>query len=154
MYYCYGKVKSQLGQIPAGTDTAQAYRVFTAGEHPIQIIGGSYFGGDGGEAMSLYLASPDFVSDGSIDVGTDGQVNGLVCLTNSLVGGTYNGQRRGSVYMGGNRFDSSVPKNGQGTIMPEYWIVPPYYQIVVATNTAVNTTAVSVVLLGMELIKP
>lgn len=153
MYYCYGQIRSQAGSIPASTDTAQAYRVFTAGENPVQIVGGSYFGGDGGEAMSLYLAPPDFISDGSVDVGTDGQINGLVTLTNSLVGGTYNGARRGNVYQTNNRFDSSVPK-GYSTSTPNFWIIPPYYQVVCATNTANNSTQVTVVLIGMDLIKP
>lgn len=154
MYYCYGITRSQLGQIPASSDTAATFTVFTAGECPVEIIGGSYFGGDGGEAYSLYLAPPDYIGNGTLGVGTDGQNNGLICITSALVGGAYNGARRGNVYRQDSRFDASIPKYGASVPTPNFWIVPPYYNVIAASNTATNTTALSVLLIGMDLIKP
>ena len=70
MYYCYGQTRSQKGGIPTGgADQNQAYGVFTAGEHPVEIISGTFRSGDAGEFYCLAIVPPSFPSlDGNVTI--------------------------------------------------------------------------------------
>ena len=46
------------GSIPAGGDANIAHAVFTAGDKPVMICYGSFWGGDGGEVISIGLVPP------------------------------------------------------------------------------------------------
>ena len=58
MYYCYGQVRTAKGSIAAGTDQSKLWSIFTAGENPVQLIGGSYWSGDAGEMYGLVMLPP------------------------------------------------------------------------------------------------
>lgn len=46
------------GSIPAGGDANIAHAIFTAGEKPVMICYGSFWGGDSGEVISIGLVPP------------------------------------------------------------------------------------------------
>jgi len=129
MHYCYGAVRLAKGGIPlAGSDNNKAWPVFQAAENPVEIISGQYRGGDASEAYAIAIAPPDFVA----------LLNGI------LQGGTYSPELPGNVYL-------NVPtKAYQGV----HWIIPPYHQVIVWPYSGASANFFTVVLLGMDLVKP
>ena len=150
MYYCYGAQVSSIGKIPAASDTAACFGVFTAGSKHVVVTGGTYYGGDSNEAYTIALVPPMFPLDGSMGSGTDADDNGMIILNPNLDGGVHNGARAGSIYL--NLGGSTGILATQAA--PAFWIVPPFWNIVAFANTATNTTAVTVKIMGYELDKP
>lgn len=150
MYYCYGPQVSSLGKLPAGSDTAQCFGVFTAGSKHVVVTGGSYYGGDANEAYTIALVPPAFDLTGATGAGDNSDDNGMIILNPNLDGGVHNGARAGSIYLnlGGSTGILAT------VAAPEFWIVPPWWSIVVYPNTATNTTAVTIKIMGYELVKP
>ena len=144
MYYCYGNTRSQKGGIPTGgADQNQAYGVFTAGEHPVEIIGGTFRSGDAAEFYCLAIVPPSFPSlDGNVTIAGGNQ--GVIVLNQSLLGGTFTATEPGSVYT----------SNLKELYSPSNWIIPPYHHVVVWPKTANSAADFVVYLLGMDLVKP
>ena len=69
----------------AGSDQSKLWSVFTAGENPVQLIGGSYWSGDAGEMYGLVMLPPS-VPD---------QPNGTATLTGAMGAITLNFQMGG-----------------------------------------------------------
>ena len=143
MHYCYGAVRLAKGGIPlAGSDNNKAWPVFQAAENPVEIISGQYRGGDASEAYAIAIAPPDFVANGTTTM--DGDSQGVQLLNGILQGGTYSPELPGNVYL-------NVPtKAYQGV----HWIIPPYHQVIVWPYSGASANFFTVVLLGMDLVKP
>jgi len=144
LYYCYGEVRSQNGGIPAGGgDNSKAWGVFTAGEHPCEIISGTYRSGDAGEFYCLAVVPPSFPTlNGTTTIA--GGTQGVQSLTRNLVGGVATAAAPESVY-----FDV-IMKAWIG----QNWIIPPFHHVVVFPATAASTNDLYVSLMGMDLVKP
>lgn len=144
MYYCYGQVRSQKGGIPTGgADQNQAYGVFTAGEHPVEIISGTFRSGDAGEFYCLAIVPPSFPSlDGNTTIAGGNQ--GVIVLNQSLIGAVFTAGAPGSVYA----------DTANKTYFPFKWIIPPYHHVVVWPVTSNSAADFPVYLLGMDLVKP
>ena len=149
MYYCYGETRSQKGGIPTGgADQNQAYGVFTAGEHPVEIISGTVRSGDAGEFYCLAIVPPSFPSlDGNVTI--TGGNQGVIVLNSAILGGVFTAEAPGSVYA--TWTDESVPIK---TYYPNNWIIPPYHHVVVWPTSANSASDFVVYLLGMDLVKP
>jgi len=141
--YCYGKVRLSKGGIPAaGSDNNKAWSVFHAGENPVEIISGQYRGGDASEAYALAMAPPDFLANGTTTIDGDGQ--GVQLLNGVLEGGTFSPEVPGDVYLNG-------PAKAY---IGAHWIIPPYHQVIVWPLTAASANFFTVVLQGLDLVKP
>jgi len=143
MYYCYGQVRLGKGGIPTtGSDNNKAWPVFQAGENPVEIISGQYRGGDASEYYGLAMAPPDFVANGTVTIDGDGQ--GVQILNGTLLGGTHSPEVPGNVYI------QAVKEHiGRGP-----WIIPPFHQVIVWPYTAASANFFTVILQGMDLVKP
>jgi len=143
MYYCYGEVRLSIGGIPAaGSDNNKAWPVFQAGENPVEIISGQYRGGDANEYYALAIAPPDFVANGTTTI--DGDSQGVQLLHGVLLGGVHSPETPGNVYL------NTPSKSYQGV----HWIIPPYHQVIVWPYTAASANFFTVILQGMDLVKP
>ena len=144
MYYCYGETRSQKGGIPTGgADQNQAYGVFTAGEHPVEIISGTVRSGDAGEFYCLAIVPPSFPSlDGNVTI--TGGNQGVIVLNQGLAGGVFTATAPGSIYC----------SNLKEAFAPTNWIIPPYHHVVVWPTSANSAADFVVYLLGMDLVKP
>jgi len=143
MNYTYGEVRLSKGGIPAaGSDNNKAWPVFQAAENPVEIISGQYRGGDASEYYALAIAPPDFVANGTVTIDGDGQ--GVQLLNGVLLGGVHSPELPGDVYFIGGAKES-IGKN---------WILPPYHQIIVWPYAAASANFFTVVLLGMDLVRP
>ena len=140
MYYCYGQVRTAKGSIAAGTDQSKLWSIFTAGENPVQLIGGSYWSGDAGEMYGLVMLPPS-VPD---------QPNGTATLTGAMGAITLNFQ------MGGGQ-TATTPLAvwpGQKTAGNTPPIVPPFWSVYAIPFDATSTADFQVRLMGMDLVKP
>jgi len=148
MYYCYGQVRSQKGGIPTGgSDNSKAYGVFTAGEHPCEIVAGTYRSGDANEKYILAIVPPSFQSlDGTVTIAGGNQ--GVIVLNHLMIGGLGTAAAPVSVYSG---YTASTRE--PRLITPNNWIIPPYHHVIVFP-TAASSADFPVYLLGMDLIKP
>ena len=144
MYYCYGQVRSQKGGIPTGgSDNSKAWGVFTAGEHPVEIIAGTYRSGDANEEYCLAIVPPSFPSlDGNTTIA--GGTQGVIVLNGQLLGGLFTAIKPGNVYQ------DITTKSQTGS----RWIIPPYHHVVVFPTGATSSSDLPVYLLGMDLIEP
>jgi len=141
MYYCYGNIRSRLTSTSINTGLWVATTVFTAGDNPVEIRAGSYWGGDANEFWALALAPPNFVN-GSI--ATDGDTNGIIPITQAIKGGIFTNVKKGTIF---------VPTSmDQSIIFPI--IVPSNYNLIVYPVTSTSSAAASFNLLGQDLIKP
>lgn len=140
MYYCYGEIRSQKGGIPVGgADQHKAYGVFTAGEHPCEIIAGTVRSGDAAEFYTVAIVPPSFPSlDGQTTIAGGNQ--GVMSLF-TIRGGTFTATIPGAIY----------GANGTGLERPI--IIPPYHHVVAWCETASSSDFV-VYFLGMDLVKP
>ena len=147
MYYCYGQVRSQKGGIPTGgSDNSKAYGVFTAGEHPVEIVAGTYRSGDTNETYVLAIVPPSFPSlDGTVTIAGGNQ--GVIALNSFMIGGLGTAANPISVYT------SATSTTRDPTFIGSNWIIPPYHHVVVFP-TAASSADFPVYLLGMDLIKP
>jgi len=141
LYYCYGQIRSSLTTTPINNGLWVASTVLTAGENPIEVRMGSYWGGDANEFWALALAPPSFV-DGSI--ATDGDTNGIIPITQAIKGGIFTNVKKGTIF---------VPTSmDQSIIFPI--IIPPYYNLIIYPVTSTSSAAANFQLFGQELVKP
>jgi len=143
MYYCYGQVRLAKGGVPTtGSDNNKAWPVFQAGENPVEIISGQYRGGDASEYYAMAIVPPDFLANGTVTI--DGDAQGVQLLNSVLLGGV------NSATIPGNVYEQPAAKYGIGA----HWIIPPYHQVIVWPYTAASANFFTVLLLGMDLVKP
>ena len=64
----YGAFIISSGEIPAGSDAAKLFPVFSSGSKCTQIQFASYYGGDSGEFAQLVLVPPTVVINGTTGV--------------------------------------------------------------------------------------
>ena len=139
MNYIYGAIRSQKGGIPGGGgDQDKAYGVFTAAEHPVEIIAGTYRSGDSNEMYTLAIVPPDFPNlSGQTSIAGGDQ--GVYAL-GQIKGGGMTITEPGSIY-------SQMTPSIQQRI-----IVPPFHHVVVWCSTA-SAADFRVYFLGMDLIQ-
>jgi len=143
MYYCYGQVRLGKGGIPdGGSDNNKAWPVFQAGENPVEIISGQYRGGDASEFYAMAIVPPDFLANGTVTIDGDGQ--GVQLLNSVLLGGI------NSATIPGNVYENPAAKSWVGA----HWIIPPFHQVIVWPYIAASANFFTVLLLGMDLVKP
>jgi len=143
MYYCYGAVRLAKGGIPAGgSDNNKAWPVFQAGENPVEIISGQYRGGDASEYYAMAIVPPDFLANGTTTIAGDGQ--GVQLLNGVLLGGVHSVETPGNVYL-------NTPSKAY---IGAHFIIPPYHQVIVWPYSAASANFFTVLLLGMDLVKP
>tara|TARA_R110000824_G_scaffold366775_1_gene555887 strand:- start:286 stop:711 length:426 start_codon:yes stop_codon:yes gene_type:complete len=141
LYYCYGQIRSSLTTTPINNGLWVASTLLTAGDNPIEVRMGSYWGGDANEFWALALAPPGFVN-GSI--ASDGDTNGIIPITQAIKGGIFTNVKKGTVF---------VPTSmDQSIIFPI--IIPPYYNLIIYPVTSTSSAAANFQLFGQELVKP
>jgi hypothetical protein len=141
LYYCYGQIRSSLTTTPINNGLWVASTLLTAGDNPIEVRMGSYWGGDANEFWALALAPPGFVN-GSI--ASDGDTNGIIPITQGIKGGLFTNVKKGTVF---------IPTSLDQSIMFPI-IIPPYYNLIIYPVTSTSSAAASFQLFGQELVKP
>jgi len=146
MYYCYGNIRSTLTTLPANTAQYKGIIVYTAGEYPVEIRQGAYWGGDTNEFYTLALAPPSWVNGTATSEGTnpESDANGVIPITGGLKGGLFNNAKKGNI---------NIPVDIDNSIISPI-IVPPFYNLIVYPTTAIMATSIQTVLLGMDLLTP
>jgi len=141
LYYCYGESRVQRGGIPVGgSDNSKLWEVFTAREHPVQIIAGTYWSGDAGENYGLVMIPPG-VETGQNGTSTLEGDMGAIMLNSQLIGG-YTAASPGPVWPGNKTAGNTPP------------VVPPFWTVFVLPLDAASAADFQVRLLGMDLVKP
>ncbi len=96
-----GKTVVGFGKIPAGSDASTLWHLFQAGEKPVMMTSGTWWGGDSGENMALYLAPPGpSIANGTqspADYGGD-ERNAIAAVAGTLAGGEYTNVKKGSIF--------------------------------------------------------
>jgi len=142
MYYFYGQIRSQNGSSPAAFDPVFGYTVFTAAECPVEIVAGSYYGGQTDKYFHLGIVPPQFNSGDVIDGNTGYNQIARILNTGSTASTAFTENLQGNV-MQPERLTSSNTK----------WIIPPYHSVVVSSQEA-TSGVFTVNLLGLDLVKP
>lgn len=124
--------------IPAGTDAYITQRVLTAGDKPILIQAGSWWGGDGGEYITLGLLQPNQIGIGEKEIGH------FLDLSNAVV--WYEGNLEGGLAVNAARsmFGAYI-RQPPGS----YFFIPPHCTVV-AYASATNTAAWEIIISGFE----
>jgi|SaaInlLV_10m_DNA_2_1039722.scaffolds.fasta_scaffold60337_1 hypothetical protein len=140
MYYCYGQLRTSKGGIPVGgSDAAYAWGVFTAGEHPCEIIAGTFRSGDSSETYTVAIVPPDFPSlDGTTLI--SGSNQGVMALFHAR-GGVFTSENPGDIY------------SANGATVNTPIIVPPFHNVVVFCLTP-SAVDFKVYFMGLDLVKP
>ncbi|AXQ66299.1 MAG: hypothetical protein [Virus sp.] len=146
MYYCYGLIRSVLTSCPANTALYRGITCFTAGENPVEIRMGAFWGGDLNEFYTLALAPPAWVSGTSTVEGTnpESDANGIIPITGGIKGGLFTNAKKGNIF---------IPVTIDDSIISPV-IVPPFYNLVVYPTTGTMNTSLQLTILGMDLMKP
>ena len=114
------------GSIPAGGDANIAHAVFTAGDKPVMICYGSFWGGDGGEVISIGLVPP--VENAALGLKAWSHFiergNGTVIPTGAMEGGLTSDGSFG--------FFGGFTRSSAG----QQLYIPPYYTVVMYANAA------------------
>jgi len=128
MTHALGQFLVQEATIPAGSDQANLFRVFTAGESAVSIQFMQYYGGDSSEQIQLFLvpANTTFPTKPSITAGT------LAITTFDLL--------RGGI----STIDHPAIVNLEGRFFST--MIPPYSSL--AVNMSAGNTAAWVVTVG------
>jgi hypothetical protein len=127
------------GDIPAGSDAQVLFRVFTAGEKPVQIEFVQYYGGDAGEFAQLILIPPNVLATGLKPSDTSGTI--AICSMGYLQGAF-------AVEDGPAALGSDNGGRGNPRFTP--FVIPPFSSIAIMQNTA-NTAVWSCTIGGFEL---
>jgi len=139
-YYCYGQVRTAKGAVGAGSDQSKLWSVFTAGENPVQLMGGSYWSGDAAENYGLVMIGPSAVSG----------PNGTATLAGSMGAIAINWQMGG----GNTAVQPLAIWPGQKTAGNTPPVVPPFWTVYVYPIAAASTADFQVRIMGMDLVKP
>ncbi len=134
-----GRFIQGQGSIPAGGDANIVHRIFTAGNKPVLVTAGGYWGGDAGEYIVIGMVSPSMNSSLGAKEWSDflESGNGIPILTGNLEGAV---TANGSQSLFGAFLRTSM--NGQ-------FILPPNYSFVMWANAA-NAAAWYCTVAGFE----
>lgn len=127
------------GSIPASSDAAKLFRVFTAGEKPIRIEFVQYYGGDSGEFAQLILIPPNIMAEGLAPSDTAGTL--AICSNQYLAGAYATVDSPASL---------GSDNGGRGNPRFTAFVIPPFSSIAIMQNTA-NTAAWVCTIGGYEL---
>lgn len=122
----YGKFIISSGTIPAGSDAAKLFPVFSAPGVPVKIEFFQYYGGDTGEFNQLILVPPTIVIDGT--TGTADHP-GTIAITppEYMSGATWSQAKPGTL---------GADNGGRGTSWWGGFIVPANYQVAIQSDTS------------------
>ena len=138
-----GKWIQGTGEIPAGGDAYIVHRVMVAGEKPVLIQAGTWFGGDGGEYLGLAMIQPNATGIGAKELQEYTQATGPSASTGIPI---FAGNLEGGITA-----QAAQPMFG-GYIrqqMGTAYYLPPHCTIVCYASAA-NTAAWNVTLGGFE----
>jgi len=125
-----GRVRVGFGKIPAGGDAQSLWHLFQAGDRPVWITNGTWWGGDANETMQLYIAPPGPSSAQGTQSPADygGDERNAICVTPSgaFTGGDYTNDNKGCMF-------GSRNQTTQGFYLPANWVVLMWQD---AANTA------------------
>jgi len=126
------------GTIPGGGDAYITHRVITAGEKPIFIQAGTWWGGDAGEYIKLAMIMPNAEGIGSKDI------EHFMNSGNGIP--VYDGNMEGALIP-----NTALPFFGtfQRSPFGGQFYLPPFCSIVAYASTA-NTEAWEIILAGYE----
>lgn len=137
----FGKSIVAFGKIPGGSDQYSLWHVFQAGDKPVRIVTGAWWGGDLNETCQLYIGPPGpSIANGTqdpSDYGGDERNAIPVTATGAFTGNDFTNQNKGTMFNGRN-----VPSIG--------FYVPANWNVMIWQDTA-NTTAWKVQLQGFEI---
>ena len=136
----YGAFIISSGEIPASSDAAKLFPVFSAGRYCTEIQYCSYYGGDANEYAQLFLVPPTISINGTTGPG-DHPGSMAITAYQYLTGGVFTVSTP-------NALAADNPGRGQPRFTP--FVVPPGYQIGIMVDTA-NTAAFHVTVGGFEL---
>ena len=128
-------------EIPASSDAAKFFHLFTAPGVPVEIQFIQYFGGDANEFIQLTLIPPTITLNGTLG---PSDVAGTIAITSP----EYMGGAAGTL---ARPFALGSDNGGRGSPRFAKFIVPPDYQIGMIQDTA-NTAAWVVTVGGYELL--
>lgn len=137
-YVALGRFIISSGSIPASSDAAKLFPIFSSGSKCTEIQFAQYHGGDAGEFAQLFLVPPTVVING-----TTGNTDHPGCIAIT------------SLYMIGAQA-ATVPltfgadNGGRGISVNNAFTVPPNYQVAVQQQTA-NTAAWEITIGGFEI---
>ena len=136
----YGKFIISSGEIPASSDAAKLFPVFSSGPRCTEIQCIHYYGGDADEYAQLILVPPTVVINGTTGPGDH---PGSIAITPVayMVGGVYAVNTPAAL---------GADNSGRGPPRFQPFTVPPNYQIAIQIDTA-NSAAWSVTVGGFEL---
>ncbi len=135
-----GKAVVGSGKIPAGSDASTLWHVFQADDKPVIITNGSFWGGDAGEYIGLYIAPPGpSIANGTQSPADYGgsEANAIAVVSGNLEGGNYTNVSKSSIFS--NFLRGSM-----------YTLVPPNWTVMIWQNAG-NTTTWKVQLQGFEI---
>jgi|TARA_B100001750_G_scaffold19865_1_gene13473 hypothetical protein len=136
----YGQFLISSGEIPASSDAAKLFPVFTSGSLCTEIAFVQYYGGDSGEFAQLVLIPPTITINGT--TGTADHPGSLAITPPEYMGGAlWTEAKPGTL---------GADNGGRGTSWWGGFTVPPFYQVAIQTDTA-NTAAWSVTVGGFEI---
>ena len=136
----YGGFIISTGEIPPSSDANKLFPVFTSGSNCTEIQYVQWYGGDSNEAIQMFLIPPTITINGT----TSPQDHaGSIAITppQFMYGGALDFNEPGT-------FGATEASRG-ALSMPQF-IVPPFYQIAIAQNTA-NSAVWSCTVGGFEL---
>jgi len=136
----FGKSLVGYGKIPAGSDASSLWHVFQAGEKPVAITNGTFWGGDGTEIATLYIAPPGVLANGGqspADYG--GSERNTIAVFSTITGGEKTNVFKGAMFGNFTRTASAIG-----------FYVPPNWVVMVAANAA-NTASWKFSIQGFEL---
>ncbi|HIB66794.1 MAG TPA: hypothetical protein EYO33_17175 [Phycisphaerales bacterium] len=128
------------GEIPAGSDAAKLFPVFSAPGKPVHIQFAQYYGGDSGEFAQLILVPPTTVINGT--TGTADIPGTIACTPPEYMGGVFWTEAKPGTL--------GADNGGRGTSNWQGFIVPANYQVAIQQDTA-NSAAYHVTLGGFVL---
>lgn len=136
----YGTFIIATGEIPASSDAAKLFPVFSSPGVPVEIQYCSYWGGDSNEYMQLALVPPTTVLNGTTGPG-DHPGTIMITAFQYITGGVF-------TVATPNALAADNPGRGQPRFTP--FVVPPNYQVAIMQDTA-NSAAWSLTLGGFAL---
>jgi hypothetical protein len=126
----YGTFIIATGEIPAGSDGAKLFPLFSAPGAFVEIMFMQYYGGDSAEFAQLHLVPPTTTLNGTTG---PSDIPGCIGITPpEYMGGAVATQDKPWVF--------GADNGGRGTALTQRFIVPPNYQVGITQDTA-NTAA-------------
>jgi hypothetical protein len=135
----YGTFIIATGEIPAGSDAAKLFPLFSAPGVAVEIHFIQYYGGDSGEFAQLILVPPTTPINGT--TGPSDIPGTIACTPPEYMFGTLTQDKPGVM---------GADNGGRGTAFTQRFVVPPNYQVAIMQDTA-NSVAWTVTVGGFVL---